>query len=312
MEITKADLQVVDLSIEPQNDNYLHFTATAGYIGKPTSATPCGANKGFKVILGDGNNVGELVGAGVNCSYGENQFKAHNKAFKIGVIDNAVVNDGAIAVEGHLWKTDFPDVCDTIECSKDALGCSVEIYSFGVVVDDKAKTQTLNDVNFTGMSIVYKSKAAFDGTGFMCSIKEDDSLTEQEIKEVVNKKVEEEVGALKEALAADFSKQLEEFKTALESPKEEAAEKEATPKPLDFTAWASELLEAVKKVVTDKAEATPKPQRKTQQFASEPQFKDEKSLLELSKEIDKDESLSVEQKWAAQMRLWNENNAQAV
>ena len=304
MEITKTNLQVVDLSIEPQNDNYLHFTATAGYIGKPTRATPCGADKGFKVILGDGNNVGELVGAGVNCSYGEARFKEHNKAFKIGVIDNAVVNDGVIAVEGHLWKTDFPDVCDTIECSKDALGCSVEIYSFGVVVDDKAKTQTLNDVHFTGMSIVYKSKAAFDGTGFMCSIKEDDGLTEQEVKEMIDKRLEEGFAAMKDELRAEFSNRGESDKPV--------ETKEETAKPLDFAAWASELLEAVKKVVTDKAEATPKPQRKTQRFASEPQFKDEKSLLELSKEIDNDESLSVEQKWAAQMRLWNENNAQTV
>ena len=67
--ITKTNLKVVDLSVRKDNDNFLHFNATAGYIGKPTGATPCGAAKGFKIVLGDGSNVNELIGAGVNCSY---------------------------------------------------------------------------------------------------------------------------------------------------------------------------------------------------------------------------------------------------
>lgn len=307
--LTKADLHVVDLSVSRQNENYLNFAATAGFIGRETNGTPCGANKGYKVILEDGANVGELVGAGVNCSYGEGRFTQHDKAFKIGVIDKAFVAEDTINVEGHLWKADFPDVCETIECSKDALGCSVEVYSYGVEVDNKAKTQTLKDVHFTGMSIVYRSKAAFEGTKFMCSLKEDKGLTEQELKEEVERIMEEKTKELKEELAADFSKRIEEVKMSIEKTKGEEADKDTLPKPIDFSEMADKLVKAVMSAVAGKAE---KPARKTQQFASEPQFKEEKTLLELSKAIDEDDSLSVEEKWAAQMRLWNENNAQAV
>ena len=311
--ITKTNLKVVDLSVRKDNDNFLHFNATAGYIGKPTGATPCGAAKGFKIVLGDGSNVNELIGAGVNCSYGETQFKQHDKSFKIGVIDNAFVSDDAINVEGHLWKTDFPDVCDTIECSKESLGCSVEVYSYGVVVDDKNKTQTLQDVHFTGMSIVYKSKAAFEGTNFMCSIadKEAKSLSNEELQAAVDKAVSDKFEEFKTAVRAEFTKQLEEFKLSAVKPEEKTTE---TAIQFDFNKLSETIKAAVKEGLEAKAptaQLVQAPTRKTQQFASEPQFKDDKSLVELSKEIDDDPSLTPEQKWAAQMRIWNERDRQA-
>ena len=298
--ITKTELQVVDLSVRKDNDNFLHFSATAGYIGKPTGATPCGASEGFKVILGDGSNVNELVGAGVNCSYGGAQFKKHDKAFKIGVIDNAFITDDAINVEGHLWRTDFPDVCDTIECSKESLGCSVEVYSYGVVVDDKAKTQTLQDVHFTGMSIVYKSKAAFEGTNFMCSIadKEVKSLTNEELQAAVDKALDAKL----EVLKAEFAKQLDALKEEKKVTTVEDSNK------TELAAFAEVVKTAIKEGLAERnefAQPAAPPSRKTKQFASEPQFKDDKTLADLSKEIDDDPLLTPEQKWSAQMKLWN-------
>lgn len=302
---------MLDFTVSQTNDNFLYFTATAGFVGKPTRETPCGGNKGYNVVLGDSNNVNELVGAGVNCSYGWNaDFKQHDKCFKIGVIDAASVNDDAIKVEGHLWKMDFPDICDTIESAKEALGCSVEVYSYGVVNDDKAKTQTLHDVHFTGLSLVYKNKAAFDGTQFMCSIAatEVDNVSELDIQAAVDKAVESKINELKESLTADFAKMLEE-KTAGKEKENAPITPSESPKSFDFKEFADNLIAAVKFSLDSKNENSggeiKKPARKTNQFISEPQFQSEKSLAELSKEIDDDPNLTPEQKWAAQMKLWN-------
>ena len=304
---------MLDFTTTNSNENYLYFKATAGFVGKPTRETPCGGNKGYNVVLADGNNVNELVGAGVNCSYGwNNDFKQHDKGFKIGVIDAAAIVDDAIKVEGHLWKADFPDICDTIESAKEALGCSVEVYSFGVVNDDKAKTQTLQDVHFTGLSLVYKNKAAFEGTQFMCSLalKEANVLTETEMQAAIDKAVENKLSELKISLTADFAKMLDEKLKA-----QEEADLSAQPvdlqvqTPFDVKELADKIVEAVKFGLDAEGKKVgvenKKPQRKTNQFVSEPQFQKEKSFMELSKEIDDDPNLTPEQKWVAQMRIWN-------
>ena len=295
---------MVDFNITGSNGNFLNFAATAGYIGKPTRATPTGGNRGYNVILGDGANVEELIGSGVNCSYGAGGFKKHDKGFKIGVIDNAALDGDRINVSGHLWKSDFPDVCDTIECSKDALGCSVEVYASGVSVDDEAKTQTLQDVHFTGMAIVYKSKAAFEGTQFMCSIaeKEDKILDEKELQAAVDKAVDEKLTKKFEEFKADFAKQLEELKIGID----DKEKKEDAEKAVDFSELAGTITNAIKTGFADIQSTVlkPAPVRKLQQFASEPQFKGEETLIDLSKKIDEDKNLTPEEKWAAQMRLW--------
>lgn len=298
--VTKRNLHVTDFAVKPLNDNYLQFTATAGYIGKPTRVTPCGGATGYNIILGDGDNVSELVGAGVNCSY---DYKKHNKAFKIGVIDCATVEDDAISVEGHLWRTDFPDVCDTIECAKNSLGCSVEVYCNGVDVDDEAKTQTLRDVHFTGMSIVYKDKAAFEGTNFMCSMVEEEGnfVTEKELQAAVAQAVDAKI----EKLRAEFAKQIEELKSvkSVEEIKEEPVK----------TEFSADIVKAAMKEVIEEwaatvdAKSAPSVARKTQQFSSEAQFKSEKSLVELSKEIDDDPNLDENQKWSAQLAVWQDH-----
>ena len=321
---TKVALQVTDLSVRPENDNFLLFTATAGFIGKPTRATPCGGSKGYSVILADGANVEELNGSGVNCSYGADGFKAHDKFFKIGVIDDARVSDGDILVEGHLWKADFPDVCDTIESAKDALGCSVEVYSYAVDVDDDARTQTLNDVHFTGMSIVYKNKAAFEGTRFMCSIaeKETNILSDLKIKEIVDAAVGAKFEELKESLRAEFAQQFEDLKqkdAKIETVEKEIAKENDVNKEMtsaDFAAVGDIVKAAVKEAVSEwavavdekRSQAAAIPTRKTQLFASEPKFKPEKTIADLSKEIDDNPNLTTEQKWAAKMNLWNGRN----
>ena len=297
----RTNLDVIDFNITGGNENFLNFKATAGYIGKPTRATPTGGTGGYNVVLNGGENVSELIGSGVNCSYGANGFKKHDKSFKIGVIDNAVLEGDQIKVGGHLWRSDFPDVCDTIECAKDALGCSVEVYGL-VETDEESKTQKLNDVHFTGMSIVYKSKAAFDGTQFMCAIaeKEEKSLTEAEIKKKIEEEVEKRVGALKAELASSAEK--------------ESGEKEVKEE-LDFSKLTNELLSAIKEgfvKMQKEMEKLPAPARKTQQFASEAQFKEEETLIELSKKIDDDATLTPEQKWAAQMRLWLDRDKQSA
>ena len=273
-----TNIKVTDFSVQSDNKNYLKFSATAGFVGTPTRATPNGGSKGYKIVIENAaaDNINELVGAGVNCSWGwSDSFKTHDKSFKIGVIDNAIVEDGKILVEGHLWKSDFPDICDTIESSRDSLGCSIEIFSNGFLMDDETKIETLQDVHFTGMAIVYKNKAAFEGTNFMCSIR-DDSDSKKDIdmttQEFLNTQTE---------LTAEMQKKLDDFSAAF----------------TDAIAKIDAKLDAMNK---DSGHI----ERQTQQFESTPQFQKPKSIMELSKEIDDDPSLSTAEQWSKKLALW--------
>ena len=291
----KTSLNVTNFAIKESNPNVLNFSATAGFIGIPTRGTPEGGDKGYKVVIDKDSiaNVEELIGAGVNCSYGWGRdFKEHQQFFKIGVIDDArVENDTEIHVSGHLWKTDFADVCDTIESAKDSLGCSVEVYSDGFTMDDENKIQTLRGAHFTGMSIVYKNKAAFDNTRFMCSLKDEkeNEMAQQQV----------DFSSVTEELQKQLAKQFEDLNQKIEEKFSSIDEK--------FTDMNSKIENM--KVETPAAPATPAPvpERKTQQFASEPQFKQEKTVVDFAKEIDDDPTLTLEQRWAKKMAIWKDH-----
>ena len=326
MEKKLQSLNVISFSSmqDASNPDVLPFEAVLGYVDTPTDATPCGGYSGYKTILSSENiDIDSLVGSGVNIRWDwwpEDNMTGHNPRFKVGVIDAAELDGTAIKAKGHLWKSDFPDVCEVVENAKDSLGFSVEVYSDGIKLDHAEKNATCLGVHFTGASILYKSKAAFQKTSIMCSImndKENDKVNEEvkQALEAQNKTVEEKFNALNDKVA----KLTESVQALAAQPKAEPKEPEQgepknEPAPaMDFSA----VTDAIKTAIAEglKAQsfsANPKeegkePERKTvQALSTDKQLANsEKTAMELSAEVDKDETLTASQKWSKQLSIWN-------
>ena len=342
-------LNVVSFSVaQSENPDFMKFDAVVGYTDTPTDATPNGGIDGYKTILSsEGMDVQSLVGSGVNVDWEDGWFsspadglKGHNPRFKIGVIDDAYVAGNEIHASGHLWKYDFPDVCDTIECAKESLGCSVEVYFDGLRKNDEAKTLTGFGARFTGVAILYKNKAAFNNTKIMCSIQEqeEDNLNEETKKALEamfseqNKAFEAKFEAINEAMGK-FEKQVAELSAKKENKANDtdaADENTAENNKVELSAVAQVVADAIKAgfesmkqspevdAVVAQAEnnatasATATPARKTAAFSTTPQMSEskEKTVMELAAEIDADESLTRDQKWAKKVDLWNEHRTE--
>lgn len=323
MEKSKRNLKIRSFSTtqSTENPDILTFSGVAGFVDTPTDATPCGGSRSFSTCIdAETADVQSLVGSGVNVEWGDNwgwdfNLKDHSPRFKVGVVDKAWVKDNEINIEGHLWKYDFPDVCDTISCAKDALGFSVELYAERLEQDEASLVETVYNARFTGVAILYKDRAAFKKTSIACSIMEANDLND-EMKtalEELGKAYDEKFAALTDSMS-ELTKKVESLSATQEAeqvadePKQETAE-------VDFSAQKDELINAVREVVkaefaAQQAETkVEEPERKTQEnFASTQQFENnEKSVMELSADIDNDTTLSAEQKWAKQLALWNEH-----
>jgi hypothetical protein len=332
-------LNVVSFSVaQDENPDFMKFDAVVGYIDTPTDATPCGGVEGYQIVISsEGMDVRSLVGSGVNVAWSDGWFsdaedtlKSHDPRFKVGVIDSAQVVGNQIMASGHLWKADFPDVCDTIECAKESLGCSVEAYFNGYKKNDEAKTITGFGAHFTGVAILYKNKAAFTSTKIMCSIQEqeEDNLNEEMKKTLEtmfseqNKVFEAKFEAINEAMDK-FKKPVAELSAKTENGVTE--ESVAKNDKVELSSVAQVIADAIKAgfeamkntdvtpgVAVAKAVNSAEPTRKTAAFSTTPQMSEskEKTAMELAAEIDADENLTPDQKWAKKVDLWNEHRAE--
>lgn len=327
---TNTKINVVSFNAVPEQDNpnLLKFSAVVGHVNRPSDGTPCGGIQGYKVILSDdGIDVDSLKGSGVDCVWANSWFadgsanlKGHDAQFKIGVINDAWIENGEIHASGHLWKRDFPDICDTIECAKDSLGCSVEASYTGIKRNDTDKTLTCSGVNFTGVAILYKSKAAFKNTSFMCSLmdenEENEELEKNEILSIVNDAVSAQFAEAQKAQDERLGKIEKALLALSEKPEAKEPKKPAeNPQGFDFSELTKSIVEAVKtgieastKVETKEPEKVEGPKRKTGiDFSTVKNFDNDnepKSYLELAEEVDKDDTLTESQKWAKKFELW--------
>ena len=327
MDKKTTSLNIVSFSSmqDTTNPDILPFEAVLGYVDTPTDATPCGGYPGYKTVLGSEDiDIESLVGSGVNVRWDywpEDNMTGHNPRFKVGVIDEAHLEGTTIKAKGHLWRSDFPDVCEVVENAKESLGFSVEIYSDGVTVDHKQEQVTCKGVHFTGASILYKSKAAFRQTSIMCSIldTEGENDMNEEVKQALEaqeKKFTEAIDKLTNAVQA-LSEQKKD-----EAPADEPKDNATADTKQDFSAMGEAISKAIadgfaglKQELSAVQNVAPKadnePERKTvQNLESEAQLANkEKTAMELSAEIDNDNTLTASQKWAKQMEVWRNHHA---
>lgn len=316
-------LNVSNFSVSESKDNpdLMRFTATACYLDTPTDGTPCGGISDYKTVISSDADIQSLVGMGVNCLWSDGWFagenlKDHNPWFKIGVITDAKLEGNAVNVEGHLWKVDFPDICDTIECAKESLGCSVELYFDGVRRDDGEKLLYGQGGHFTGMAILYKTKAAFQNTKFMCSLmkgQEGENMTQEEMNALT-----ESFGKMVDAKMEEFCKKQEERLQSIEeklSLEEKLSNDEKANEPAFDTEAISKAV--VDGVVAAFAQEGKEPERKTVlSFAmgnpdgTTAQLPAEKTMEQKCSEVASDKNLSDEQKWAAKLAIWNARSSE--
>lgn len=325
---TNLNLNVVSFSTmaSPDNDDTMKFSGVIGYVDTPSDMPPHSDYPGYKAVLSSENvDVDSLVGSGVNVlwSADEDNLTDHSVRFKVGVIDKAWLEGKEIHADGHLWKVDFPDVCSTISLAKESLGFSAEAVGYGISKNDKDKVLTMENVHFTGVSILYKDRAAFQKTSIACSVdmmnKEKENLNEemQKALDEQNKATEAKFSAVNEKLDK-LNEALEKAVAQFSAPKEEKKEEPAE-KPEEKVLKAEDIAKAVtdgiaaafaaQKKVEAPEEKVEEPARKTKtEFSSEKQVEDkEKTVVQLSAEIDADKSLTADQKWAKQLKLWQEH-----
>ena len=314
-------LNFSNFSTMQDNDNpdVLNFSGIVCYVDTPSDGTPCGGLAGYSTIISGKNiDIESLVGSGVDVQWSDdffsdpaNNLKDHAPRFKVGVVDSAELNGTEISVNGHLWKNDFPDVCDTIDSAKDSLGFSVEVYFDGIMRNDEDKTLTGMGAHFTGVAILYKNKAAFQNTKFMCSMmKKENNKLNEETKNALDeqkKAFDEKFSALEGSI-----KTLSDAVEKLSKVEGKAEPKQEEPK-MDFAAMQDAITAGIKdamaQTLAEKKVEEKEPERKTKvEFSSLPRFDgEEKTAMELSKAIDDDASLTAEQKWAKKVQLWNDH-----
>ena len=336
MDKNSLKLNPVKFSTAPIQDNpdVLKFSALVGYLDTPSDATPCGGQRGYQLILSSADaDVQSLVGTGVNVTWHDSWFsdpnrslKGHNVRFKVGVIDAAELRGNEIWVDGHIWRHDFPDVCDTLESAKDSLGCSVEVNYNGLKRDDANKQMTISGCRFSGIAVLFKNKAAFKSTSFMCSILDDEGeneLNEEQLKakfEEQSKALDDKLAKFQEEQAAELKKvtdALAQFAEQKAPQGNEPEENAPAEQKMDFSELSKAIVDGVAEVIKAQAAPAPKapepkePERKTGvEFSgiADPKLGgEEKKAMELSAEIDNDDNLTAEQKWAKQLALFNAN-----
>jgi hypothetical protein len=150
--------------------NRLPFRGVLTLVGMASQRPPSGA-KGHRVLLTRRATDAALPSLlGMALDYAP-MLDAHDARRKIGVITQAeIVSSGAgyavgqLAVSGHLFAHDFPDVVETLRSGGSGeLGMSYEIAN-ATVPDSSAMIWAVTDFTFTGAAVLRRDKAAYPQT----------------------------------------------------------------------------------------------------------------------------------------------------
>lgn len=151
------------------------------------SDRPPGGSGGRRVFIPV--DVGEaalssLIGMAVNV---RSDLAGHDPTQKIGVIEKAYLGepleDGRVPVhvEGYLYEHDFPDLVAELVASQDELGFSYETTMTTAV--DVGGSLRVTSLVFTGASILYKNRAAYQTTSFAAESEE--SMNQEKLNELL-------------------------------------------------------------------------------------------------------------------------------
>ena len=139
--------------------------------GKLVIMTSASARKALPTLLGMAVDLTDML-------------DGHDTKNKIGIISEAVIENGAIAIKGFFYEADFPEEVRQIKASKSRLGWSYEIQRV-IVEDANADPLVITDFVFTGAAILRKDKAAYSETSLSANAEGDD-MTPEELKALMD------------------------------------------------------------------------------------------------------------------------------
>ncbi len=139
------------------------FRGVLTVVGVASDRAPSGA-RGHRVMLtraATERAMNSLLGMAVDYTP---SLDGHDARRKIGVITSAELAGERVAVAGHLFAHDFPEVVAEIAASAD-LGMSYEIAD-ARVCDAGKGVWAVTEFAFTGAAVLRREKAAYAATTF--------------------------------------------------------------------------------------------------------------------------------------------------
>lgn len=160
----------------PDHPNKTPFTGVLTILNQISDA-PLGGSDGKKVVLP--TDVAEKALASLLQMSVDFQpdFDGHDPTRKIGLIEEAYINENKIHVSGFLYTLDFPEEVKRIQRDKEWLGMSFEAQVLTRALDDGNLLITY--CAFTGAAILFKDKAAFIATSLSASAEQDTEMSKE-------------------------------------------------------------------------------------------------------------------------------------
>lgn len=213
-EVSSLEAMSLETPSTPDHPNKIPFSGILVHLDSPSDKAPHGSF-GKKIILTSAAATAALptlLGMAVNYA---SDFEGHNPRMKIGIIDNATIENSAVRVSGFLYGADFANEVEHIQSNKEDLGFSFEAQRI-LVEDLSASPLVIKELVFTGAAVLQKKSAAYMKTSLAASAEE---AKEKEMEETLKKILEQlgvmqtDITALKASAAADPQKKALEAAT---------------------------------------------------------------------------------------------------
>lgn len=328
---------------ELAHPNKMPFSGILTYFDVPSDRAPHGSD-GKKVLIPADVGIpalDSLVGMGIN--FIEGSMDDHDPKNKIGVIESATAlgrteNGIPIFIEGYIYASDFPKAADDIKLYQDVLGFSYDttntLLMDGVYEGEPVAVAT--QVVFTGACILYSDDAAYTNTSIAASAdtteqndnEEGETLTMAELQEILSAiqasaaQNAEAIQNLKDyvdtklenfkkedELADTIADNLEDVKeTTVQAGTEDAAKlaAAAVQTELEKTKVELEKTKAELKASADAVAAQRKSSVYPSLLVAKHDGEEKDKYTELLASVDKDETLTLDERWAKKMQLRDE------
>jgi hypothetical protein len=194
-------LQMPEVSGHP---NRAPFSGILLPLDKASDYAPKGTD-GHKILVPKdvaSKGLSSLLGMAVDFMP---NFDGHDPKNKIGIITEAKIEDGAIAISGFFYEKNFPSEVAFIREQKSLLGFSMEAdYT---VYDTKKAVWTVEEITFTGAAVLYKADAAYTTTSLAAANSQKEKTDMEELKKLLARLTERIDKIEKAGLEANASMQ---------------------------------------------------------------------------------------------------------
>ena len=158
-------------SILDESSGRINFEGILCTLDEPSDNFPVGSRQHKVLVRSDAAKKGlsTLIGAPVNY---KPDWSGHNMNVTIGLITKAFIDGSNLKVRGYLMLAKYPKILEEIEAIPSGLlGMSYEMENV-TCKDIRQPIWELTKVNFSGASILLRSKAAYANTSFRILRKE--------------------------------------------------------------------------------------------------------------------------------------------